>query len=190
MNNTTRARKLREQYQDFTKYLNGAGVDIGAGNDCLVIPSGTVRPWDMKDGDASLLAGIPDGSFDFVYSSHCLEHLRDIELSLRNWIRVLKPGGFLYVAVPDYTIYEKLNWPSAFNGDHKHSFSLDLTRAKVRRNNHWHINQDLVPLIDALGMRIFEARLEDDGYDYNKGFVDQTFDDSALSQICLIGKKQ
>jgi len=45
-----------------------------------------------------------DDSVDLIYSSHVLEHFgrheyRDV---LREWHRVLKPGGVLRIAVPDF----------------------------------------------------------------------------------------
>lgn len=54
-----------------------------------------------------------DGSVDVVYVVHCLEHLPfdDTEMALREWHRVLKPEGLLYVAVPDldriFEVYDK-----------------------------------------------------------------------------------
>ena len=101
MNETSKSQPFRQQRGDFQKYLRGSGIDIGAGPDPLLIPDGRVRAWDLADGDAQLMAGVADATYDFVYSSHCLEHMRDVEESLRNWVRILKPGGFLYVVVPD-----------------------------------------------------------------------------------------
>ena len=51
------------------------------------------RSWDLPDGDAQYMASIEDGLFDFVHSSHCLEHMQDPQTALANWIRILKPGG-------------------------------------------------------------------------------------------------
>jgi SAM-dependent methyltransferase len=44
-----------------------------------------------------------DGSVDVVYVVHCLEHLPfdDTVKALKEWHRVLKTGGMLYVATPD-----------------------------------------------------------------------------------------
>jgi len=39
-----------------------------------------------------------DGVLDFVYSSHLLEDLVDTEAVLREWIRILRPGGRLILA--------------------------------------------------------------------------------------------
>jgi len=130
MRETSKCHDMRLARGDFQNYLRGDGIDIGAGDDALRVPSGTVRPWDQPDGDAQLLAGISADCFDFVYSSHCLEHMRGVPEALENWIRVLRPGGWLYVVVPDYLLYEKMTWPSPFNSDHpteKHTFVELLT---------------------------------------------------------------
>jgi ubiquinone/menaquinone biosynthesis C-methylase UbiE len=73
--------------------------------------------YDQPQGDAQKLENINDGSFDFVFSSHCLEHVRDPVEALGNWIRVVRPGGHL-------VIYEQGVWPSTFNTDHKMTFTL------------------------------------------------------------------
>ncbi|MFT2095888.1 methyltransferase domain-containing protein [Acidiphilium multivorum] len=90
-----------------TRYFVGEGIDIGSGPDPISFYAELfplmreVRSWDLADGDAQYLEGVPDASFDFVHSSHCLEHMRDPLVALRNWLRVLKPGGHMVVLVPD-----------------------------------------------------------------------------------------
>ena len=64
-----------------TTFFKGSGIDIGCGDDPLskyrlqypLIDD--LRPWDLPDGDAQLMSNVPDDSYDFVHSSHCLEHL-------------------------------------------------------------------------------------------------------------------
>lgn len=188
MQETSNSLQLRRARGDFEKYLHGDGIDIGAGDDPLVVHVGTVRAWDLHDGDAQLMSGVPDESFDFVYSSHCLEHMRSVEEALRNWLRILKPGGYLYTVVPDYILYEKMVWPSRFNTDHKQSFSFLVPRVAVRRDNHFHIEQDLFPLIRSLGAEPVRLTLEDTGFNYNFGIADHTMM-GALSQICIVARK-
>ena len=50
--------------------------------------------------EASDLAQIADASYDFVLSSHCIEHLANPLLGLQAWLRVLKAGGTLLLVVP------------------------------------------------------------------------------------------
>jgi len=44
----------------------------------------------------------PDASFDLVYSSNVLEHVRDPQAVIDEAVRVLKPGGDLLIVVPNY----------------------------------------------------------------------------------------
>lgn len=51
--------------------------------------------------EATLLEGLPDGAYDFVLSSHCLEHLANPLAALREWQRVTRDGGHLLLILPD-----------------------------------------------------------------------------------------
>ncbi|MBK4722817.1 methyltransferase domain-containing protein [Azospirillum sp. YIM DDC1] len=53
---------------------------------------------------------VPDGSVDAVWSSHNLEHLdpHEVPVALREFLRVLKPGGTLLLTVPDLQAVAKL----------------------------------------------------------------------------------
>lgn len=59
---------------------------------------------DIADCDVSNLSMIEKSSVDLIYSCHVLEHFpRPKTFSvLLEWNRVLKPGGVLRVAVPDW----------------------------------------------------------------------------------------
>lgn len=114
-------------YQNF---LVGNGIDIGGGDDPLMpgmFPGIlSVRNYDRGEGfcqaNAQTCANIGDEEFDFVYSSHCLEHMEYPINALVNWVRICKVGGHIVVAVPHEVYYEKCRWPSMFNSEHKFSF--------------------------------------------------------------------
>jgi len=113
-----------------TRYFVGTGLDIGGGNDSLALfvelfpLIRNVVIYDRPQGDAQMLSNVGDKTFDFIFSSHCLEHMRDPYEALSNWIRVVRPGGHLIVSVPDEDLYEQGVWPSTFNSDHKFSFTI------------------------------------------------------------------
>ncbi len=172
----------------FRKYLKGEGIDIGGEPDPLVIEAGTVQVWDKPDGNAQFLATVYNNSYDFVYSSHCLEHMENVELALNNWTRVLRPGGHLYVVVPDYLVYEKATWPSMFNCHHRQSFSLDMNRKLVGRSNHWKLPQDVEGILKRNGMKLVECYLTVRGMNWSQFTKDQTKKD-AVCHITLSARK-
>ena len=51
-------------------------------------------------GEGADLGVIPSGKYDFVLSSHMLEHSANPLRALAEWRRVLKPGGALVLVVP------------------------------------------------------------------------------------------
>lgn len=113
-----------------TRYLVGNGIDIGAGNDGInqyneFFPlMNSCRLWDIKDGDAQLMSTVDDNKYDFVHSSHCLEHMVNPHSALNNWLRILKSGGHLICIIPDEDLYEQGIFPSTYNPDHKHTFTI------------------------------------------------------------------
>jgi SAM-dependent methyltransferase len=52
--------------------------------------------------EASALVDVSDSSYDFVLSSHNLEHLANPIKVLREWQRVLRPDGALVLVLPYY----------------------------------------------------------------------------------------
>jgi SAM-dependent methyltransferase len=108
------------------RLLTGSGIDIGCGPD-PVFPD--VRRFDLGDGDANHITAYVSETFDFVYSSHCLEHMHDPPHALAEWWKLVKPGGVMMVIVPDEDLYEQGVFPSRFNGDHKATFTISKTRS-------------------------------------------------------------
>ena len=58
----------------------------------------------------------PDGAFDAIFSSHCLEHSMDVELTLRQFNRLLTDRGQIAISVP-------FGWDPQPN--HPYFFSVD-----------------------------------------------------------------
>ena len=131
MGETSKAHARRLASGFFAKYTDGRLViDIGAGVDGTNNPLDLVCPhawaWDTNSGDATFMASVQDGFFDTVYSSHLIEHLVDPVTAVKNWWRILKPGGHLIISAPSRDHYEKRKTlPSRWNSDHKFFVTLD-----------------------------------------------------------------
>jgi len=120
---TSKAKNRREKEGFFELYCNGEGVDIGYGGDLLSL---NCLGWDIEDGDAQYLDSIPSEEFNFLYSSHLLEHLDDVNVAIKNWWRVIKKNGYMILYLPERDLYEKkMILPSRFSLDHKHFFKLE-----------------------------------------------------------------
>jgi SAM-dependent methyltransferase len=106
------------------RWLRGAGIEIGALNAPLEVRADVeVRYVDRAPlevlrrqygeladqalvpvtviGDAHDLSALEDDSVDFVIANHLLEHLEDPIRGLQEMLRVIRPGGILYMALPD-----------------------------------------------------------------------------------------
>lgn len=112
------------------RYLFGSGVEIGAMTMPLRVPPGvTVQHVDRmtRDGlihdegpalraagldpadiphidvvdDAGRLAAFGDSAVDFVIANHVLEHLEDPITALESMMRIIRPGGVLFLTLPD-----------------------------------------------------------------------------------------
>jgi SAM-dependent methyltransferase len=124
---TRNAKARRQKSQFFEKYCRGRGIDIGCGDDWLfpdidAIDKNPNIP-NAIHMDAQYETACLKETYDFVYSSHCLEHMIDPEVALKNWYRILKPGGYLIIVVPHRDYYEKKDQlPSNHNRDHKYFF--------------------------------------------------------------------
>jgi len=60
--------------------------------------------WVDHVGNANDMSRFEDETFDKIYASHILEHFdyrREIQKTLKEWCRILKKGGKLYIAMPN-----------------------------------------------------------------------------------------
>ena len=155
MNETSKSRKYWGPLEHGV--LTGQGIDIGCGPDPV---SPTVRQFDLADGDANHITRHVHEQFDFVYASHCLEHMHDPRQAVLEWWQLVKPGGHLFFHVPDEDLYEQGVFPSRFNSDHKATFTI----AKERSWSPVSINvRDLAASLP--GGEVVRLVLQDNGYD-------------------------
>lgn len=106
------------------RHLRGVGLEIGALQDPMPLPKGASARYvdiaptaalramypkkarrhlvevDVVD-DGEKLATVADATQDFVAANHFFEHCEDPIGTLRNLLRVVRPGGVVYLSVPD-----------------------------------------------------------------------------------------
>lgn len=51
--------------------------------------------------EASILSALDSERYDFVISSNCLEHVANPIKALKEWLRIVRPGGHLLLALPN-----------------------------------------------------------------------------------------
>lgn len=154
-------RRKREGF--FDKYFNGKGIDIGCGY--YPITRENCKQYDIgfnKKHDASFMATEKDETYDWVYSSHCLEHVDHPPEALKNWWRILKPNGFLIVVVPDLILFEKKQWPQPKGYQHQWAISM----GKMPYERHFSLFDMLYELPHS---QIKYIRTGDDSVDYDTG---------------------
>lgn len=93
------------------QFCQGKGLDIGAGK----WPLPGAIPVDLQSGGDAM--ALPDGLFNFAFSSHCLEHLVDPVAAIEHWKTRIILGGvlFLYLPHPDMQY-----WRPTQNRKHLH----------------------------------------------------------------------
>ena len=119
----------------------GKGYDVG----CMKlewsfpnsIPIDTLfdDPWDASN--------LPEKNVDYIYSSHCLEHIQNWVDVLDYWYEMLKPGGVLFLYLPDYS---QTYWRPWNNRKHVNIFSPTIIEDYMRDkgyNNIFKSNVDL-----------------------------------------------
>lgn len=111
----------------FNKYMRGIGLDIGyAGyiSGCLPILDTAIGVDVDYLGYENGILPFNNESQDYVFSSHCLEHIEYYHNAIEEWFRVLKVGGFMVIIVPHQYLYEKrYTLPSSWNKDHKRFYT-------------------------------------------------------------------
>ena len=158
MGETLKARDRRTKEGWFGKYIQYPGIDIGCQHDPV---DDDFRKWDVifGDGDATFMESVPDNFYATVYASHVLEHVDNPGEAIKNWYRILSPGGHLIVIVPHRDLYEKKKeLPSHWNAEHR-SFWLPISGEEPCTKGLLDTISQALP-----GVEIVSLRVLDDGF--------------------------
>lgn len=126
------------------KYCKGKGIDVGAG----VWPIEGATPIEnILEENAYKLDKFEDNSLDFVFSSHCIEHLDKWADAISLWVQKLKNGGTLFLYMPHKSM-ELWKPGEIFGMGHVWSPSWEV----------------LVSFLEKSGMEILELEKDRDSY--------------------------
>lgn len=157
---TEKSHESRLKSGFYTKFMSGTGLDIGySGGDPKAEPVlstaiGVDFGYPGYDGET---LPFKDESQDYVFSSHCLEHITDYKYAIKEWFRVLKIGGHLVITVPHKFLYEKKeNLPSRWNLDHKRFYTPSSLLEEIEDSIEYPSNR----------YRVVHVRDNDDNFDY------------------------
>lgn len=100
-------------------FCKGYGVDIGYNNEEWKYP-GAIG----IDININYEAGnFPHTNLDYIFSSHCLEHIDNWVDILLYWTEKLKKSGIMFLYLPDYS---QEYWRPWNNRKHKHIFTAKI----------------------------------------------------------------
>ena len=109
-------------------YCKGVGLDIGASKREWAMPNAMCIDPSLNEWDAM---NIPVEQQDYIFSSHCLEHIKENWMNVLDyWLTKIKDGGILFLYLPHSS---QEYWKPENNRKHVHSFSGDEIRDYLRR---------------------------------------------------------
>jgi len=126
----------------FAKHMcTGIGYDIGCNRLDWAFPGAI--PIDLTFNNGYDAYNLPDKLVNYIYSSHCLEHLPNWIEALDYWTSKLQPGGILFLYLPHYS---QEYWRPWNNRKHLHALSTELIREYMINScycNIFHSDRDM-----------------------------------------------
>jgi SAM-dependent methyltransferase len=120
----------------------GEGVDVGCNR--IEWKFSGAHPVDPQINQYHA-TDFPYRNLDYVFSSHCLEHIPDWVGALEYWTDSLKSGGILFLYLPDYS---QEYWRPWNNRKHFHSFTPNILRDYISSTGKFVENKTFVSGID------------------------------------------
>ena len=109
-------------------FCKGYGYDIGCNKKEWAFPESI--PIDLKFNDGFSALNLPKKNVNYIFSSHCLEHLDNWVIAMNYWYDCLMSGGILFLYLPHY--YKKF-WRPWNNRNHIH-----IMDPKILKNYMYH----------------------------------------------------
>ena len=115
-----------------SKLLKGKGVDVGCMKPEWAFPGAIPVDLDFEDDWHAM--NLPESELDYIFSSHCLEHLPDWVGVLDYWYEQLKVGGLLFLYLPSY---QQEYWKPWHNRKHVNVLEPHIIRDYLQSRGKW-----------------------------------------------------
>ena len=122
----------------------GLGYDIGCMKKEWSLP-GSI-PIDIAFEDGYHAMNLPQKNVDYIFSSHCLEHLNDWVSVMDYWYDCLKPNGVIFLYLPDYS---QEYWRPWNNRKHKNVFTSEIIQDYLEHKQYKKIFKSGVDLLNS-----------------------------------------
>lgn len=109
----------------------GEGVDVGCNRMEWKFPGSYPVDPEINEYHAT---NFPYTNLDYVFSSHCLEHIPDWVGALEYWTESIKQGGVLFLYLPDYS---QEYWRPWNNRKHLHIFTPQIMNDYLRSSERY-----------------------------------------------------
>lgn len=130
----------------FAKHVcKGLGVDVGCSKSEWAFPGSILIDPAINEYDA---LNFPENAnnLDYVFSSHCLEHLSNWVDVLDYWTSKLRSGGVMFLYLPDYSQHYWRPWN---NRKHLNIFTPEIVTDYMEHKNYINIFRSGVDLNNA-----------------------------------------
>lgn len=122
---------------------SGVGIDVGCNRVEWSFPGSLPVDPIINEYDA---LNFPYENLDYIFSSHCLEHLYDWVSVLDYWTSKLKVGGVLFLYLPDYS---QVYWRPWNNRKHLNILTPTIIKDYLEDKNYNNIFTSQVDLNNA-----------------------------------------
>lgn len=113
-------------------YCDGKGLDIGYSKEKWMLP-GAIGIEPTADPTYHAMH-LPIGEFDYIHSSHCLEHVKENYCNVLDyWLSKIRIGGMLFLYLPHKS---QEYWQVWSNRKHIHEFDGSEIEGYLQRLGH------------------------------------------------------